>query len=49
MNIDLSQSYMVGDSVIDIKAAENAGCKKAILIEKNVENALLDAVNEILK
>ena len=49
LNIDLSQSYMVGDSVIDIKAAENAGCKKAILIEKNVENALLDAVNEILK
>ena len=49
LNIDLSQSYMVGDSGIDIKAAENAGCKKAILIETNVENALLDAVNEILK
>ena len=49
LNIDLSQSYMVGDSDIDVKAAENAGCKKAMLIETNVENALLDAVNEILK
>ena len=49
LNIDLSQSYMAGDSGIDVKAAENAGCKKAMLIETNVENALLDAVNEILK
>lgn len=49
LNIDLSQSYMVGDSGIDVKAAENAGCKKAILIETNVENALLDAVNKILR
>lgn len=49
LNIDLSQSYMVGDSDIDLKAAENAGCKKAILIETNGANKLLDAVNEILK
>ena len=49
LNIDLSQSYMVGDSAIDIKAAENAGCKKAFLIETNRENALLGVVNEILK
>ena len=49
LNVDLSQSYMVGDSEIDIKAAENAGCKKAFLIETNGENALLEAVNEILK
>ena len=40
---------MVGDSAIDIKAAENAGCKKAFLIETNRENALLGVVNEILK
>lgn len=49
LNIDLSQSYMVGDSDIDVKAADNAGCKKAIQIETNRENALLDAVNEILR
>ncbi|WP_110370394.1 HAD-IIIA family hydrolase [Hoylesella shahii] len=48
-NIDLAQSYMVGDSAIDIKAAENAGCKKAFLIETNGENALLGVVNEIFK
>ena len=49
LNIDLSQSYMVGDSAIDIKAAENAGCKKALLIETNAKNALLSVVNDILK
>lgn len=49
LNIDLSQSYMVGDSAIDIKAAENAGCKKAFLVETNGENALLGVVNEIFK
>lgn len=26
-NIDLSKSYMIGDSDVDIKTAENAGCK----------------------
>lgn len=40
---------MVGDSAIDIKAAENAGCKKALLIETNAKNALLSVVNDILK
>ena len=49
LNIDLSQSYMVGDSAIDIKAAENTGCVKAFLIETNGENALLGVVNEIFK
>ncbi len=49
LNIDLSLSYMVGDSAIDIKAAENAGCKKALLIETNAKNALLSVVNDILK
>jgi len=49
LNIDLSLSYMVGDSAIDIKAAENAGCKKALLIETNAKNALLTVVNDILK
>lgn len=49
LNIDLSLSYMVGDSAIDIKAAENAGCKKALLIETNAKSALLTVVNDILK
>ena len=28
-NIDLSQSYMIGDSVRDIEAGQNAGCKES--------------------
>ena len=30
-NIDMSESYMVGDSVIDIQAGENAGCIPVML------------------
>lgn len=30
-NIDLSQSWMVGDNVNDIQAGKNAGCKTALL------------------
>ena len=32
-NIDLSQSYMIGDSQRDIEAGKNAGCKESILLE----------------
>ena len=31
MNIDLSQSYMVGDGENDIKAGKAAGCKTVLL------------------
>lgn len=31
-NIDLSQSFMAGDSGNDIKAGEDAGCKESVLI-----------------
>ncbi len=35
-NIDLSQSFMIGDNEIDITAGDNAECKEAFLItEKN--------------
>ena len=44
-NIDLSHSYMIGDSDIDVQAGINAGCK-AIKIE---EGQLLNAVNKILE
>lgn len=47
-NIDLSQSYMIGDSEIDTEAGNNAGCKASIKIECNTENALFDALNKIL-
>lgn len=38
-NIDLSQSWMVGDGVDDIKAGKNAGCKTILLANINsIEN-----------
>lgn len=46
-NIDISQSYMIGDSENDVICGRDAGCKKSIKIE-NTEK-LLFAINEILK
>lgn len=46
-NIDLSQSYMIGDRPSDVKAGENAGCKQSIQIEMNKPFALLEAVKSI--
>ena len=34
-NIDLSQSYMIGDSDRDVEAGENAGVKEAIKVREN--------------
>lgn len=48
-NIDLSESYMIGDSHRDVEAGENAGVKKSILINENNENAMLSIINEIIK
>lgn len=44
-NIDLSASYMIGDSDNDVLAGMNAGCKKSIKID---EGGLLEAVKGIL-
>ncbi len=44
-NIDLSQSWMIGDSVTDMKAGESAGCH-TVLLENDM--TLIDAVNAIL-
>ena len=48
-NIDLSSSYMIGDSDRDLKVGQNAGCKESIIIKTNEPNALLDVVKIILK
>lgn len=32
LNIDLSRSYMVGDKIADIEAAENAGCTAMLVL-----------------
>lgn len=47
-NIDLSESYMIGDSKRDIEAGNNAGVKRCILVETNKPNALVEAVNSLL-
>ncbi len=44
-NIDLSASYMIGDSERDVLAGENAGCKKSVRIETNRPHALLEALD----
>lgn len=47
-NIDLSQSFMIGDSANDVKAGDAAGCCKSYLIDGNNPNALLETVTTIL-
>lgn len=56
LNIDLAQSYMIGDSDNDVQAGLNAGCRGIIKIgshktQPNVNTAdnLLEAVREILE
>lgn len=46
-NIDLSQSYMIGDDNRDVEAGNNAGVKESIKIETNKANALLDVIKTI--
>lgn len=46
-NIDLSQSYMIGDSDNDVKAGNVAGCKGTILVDD--KRNLLDVACSILK
>jgi D,D-heptose 1,7-bisphosphate phosphatase len=48
-HIDFSQSYMIGDSELDVEAGKNAGCKESILVEKNKKGVLLNTIREIIK
>ena len=47
-NIDLSQSYMIGDNSTDVEAGRNAECYGSVLIETNRENSLLEAIKNVL-
>lgn len=47
-NIDLSQSYMIGDNATDIEAGRNARCKESIQIDTNKPDALADALKHLL-
>ena len=44
-DIDLSNSYMIGDKYSDIEAAKNAKLKKAFLVKNN---NLMQIVSKIL-
>ncbi len=44
-NIDLSKSYMIGDSISDMQAGENARCKPILVYENN---SLLEITKKIL-
>ena len=48
-NIDLSRSYMIGDSDRDLEVGKRAGCKESIKISTNEPNALLNTIKNILK
>lgn len=48
-NIDLSQSYMIGDSERDFEAGQAAGCKESLLTERNETKGLLHAVRNIME
>ena len=48
-NIDLSESYMIGDSDRDVEAGKNAGVKTSIKIDGNTEGVLMNVVYSILK
>jgi D,D-heptose 1,7-bisphosphate phosphatase len=48
-NIDMLNSYMIGDRPADILAGEAAQVGKSIMIPQNTDNALLNAVNTLLK
>ena len=46
-NIDLENSYMIGDSQRDGEAGNNAGVKQSILIHTNETGALSQALDTI--
>lgn len=48
-NIDLAESYMIGDSGRDVEAGERVGVKASIKVEENLAGALLNTVLDILK
>lgn len=47
-NIDLSQSYMIGDNDTDLEAGRNAGCNDSIMIETNKEEGLMEVLSQII-
>jgi D-glycero-D-manno-heptose 1,7-bisphosphate phosphatase len=57
-DIDLSTSWMIGDSHVDVEAGRNAGCKTALLADRGdvvetnadiVAPSLFEVVRQILE
>lgn len=48
-NIDLSQSYMIGDDARDVEAGQNAGVKDSVKIETNKDSGLLNEVKKLFR
>ena len=46
-NIDLSESFMIGDSEVDLKTSVNAGCKLSCKVDSNV-NTLFSILNNLI-
>lgn len=47
-NIDVSSSYMIGDSGRDVECGKNAGCKDSVLVGEKSGISILDAVKNII-
>ena len=48
-NINLSQSYMIGDSERDVEAGKAAGCKESIMVETNKQRVLFETIEKIIR
>jgi len=46
-NIDISNSFMIGDSENDVLAGENANCKQSFILTEGIQ--LLQLVNNLIK
>lgn len=47
-NIDLSQSFMIGDSERDVEAGIAGGCKQSVMLETNLDFALPSALSTLI-
>lgn len=48
LNIDMANSYMIGDRESDVQAGINARCKASYLLETNKKNALLNILKKLI-
>jgi D-glycero-D-manno-heptose 1,7-bisphosphate phosphatase len=48
-NIDLSKSFLIGDSYTDMKCAENSGLKKILVLTGYGKEALLKCTEDKIK